>query len=181
MFFEVEKVSSQILNWSAKLMHGTIQVLVNWVFWFCHQKSRKFNSLLTKYRIDMIDGLLVPNEILIERSNNSISVEPLREKDPWTAIGALRSLPRDLTSTYENIIQCIERHSNRHLVMRTISWLFHVQRPLLMREIQEALSVYLSNNVFFNDYFISPPPGLNVAWVLWSSIELLKSFVLRIT
>jgi hypothetical protein len=80
----------------------------------------------------------------------------LREKDPRKVIASLSCLPNDLTSAYEAIFQRIERHRDRDFVIRTLSWIYHAQRPLLAREIQEALSVQLSDNELFDDDMIRP-------------------------
>ena len=72
-------------------------------------------------------------------------------------IEALKSIPSDLVSAYEEVFYRIAANvDGQQFALRVLSWSFHAARPLLMSELREALVVDPGDSFLHMEYFHDP-------------------------
>src|SRR5436190_579279 len=67
----------------------------------------------------------------------------LTYREPRKRLKAVDTVPKDMSSSYADVIQRIEHSEpgDRELGFKVLSWLFHAKRTLSMNELLEALAV----------------------------------------
>ncbi|KAJ7697630.1 ankyrin repeat-containing domain protein [Mycena rosella] len=81
------------------------------------------------------DGMFLLAKLHIDSLATKHTVKAVRE--------ALANMPTDLNSTYDEVLDRIDRQSeeDRNLARRTLSWISHAKRLLHISELREALAV----------------------------------------
>lgn len=74
--------------------------------------------------------------------------------EPRDAIEALETLPADMESAYTETLERIDKTKAKCIAVKIMSWLFHAQRPLLMDELREALSVRTVDTQLFPHFLM---------------------------
>lgn len=82
----------------------------------------------------------------------------LSEKDPRTVEVTLHSLPMKIKDAYKDILARISLEGNAQRVLKTLSWVYHAQEPLLMDELLEALTIEFGDTRVVRKF--QPDPAL---------------------
>ena len=79
-------------------------------------------------------------------------------REPRNRIKALDSVPRDMSSAYNDIMQRIENSKNgdKELAIKVLTWLFHALAPLHMQELLEALVIEEGDDYLHREDMLQP-------------------------
>lgn len=94
----------------------------------------------------------------------------LKEREPRKLEEVLRSnsLPRNISIAYHEIMRRILKEHSKNLALKIVSWIFHSKETILMRELQEILSVEAGDTDLQEKYFLEPASIVEVCQSLVS-------------
>lgn len=76
---------------------------------------------------------------------------------------ALRTLPQDLTETYNRVLMRIVKDRNEEVVSKIFRWVAAARRPLLLDELQEAITIEPRDSYLHKDRLVNNPNNL-ISW-----------------
>src|SRR5271154_5084295 len=82
----------------------------------------------------------------------------LHYREPRQRLKALETIPKDMRTAYDDVLQRIERcrSGDKELAMKIFSWVLWARRPLLMEELIEALVVEECDRDLERDCMLQP-------------------------
>ena len=94
----------------------------------------------------------------------------LKEREPRKLEEVLRSnsLPRNISIAYHEIMRRILKEHSKDLALKILSWIFHSKETILMKELQEILSVEAGDTDLQEKYFLEPTSIVEVCQSLVS-------------